>query len=135
MPRLTDDLMWSGEALPFVTRRLASLRLVPGAGNLEAARIGAERIAWKVGELLRVWDGILPEVEEMMGEERILVMEALEVVTRKGWIVVRGWDLELRINMLFWEDRMMVKTVELDFKSWYYLRVLVSAGKKCKVPV
>ena len=57
LPCLTDDLKLSEEVPLFVTGRLASLRLGPGAGNLEGARMGAERIAWKVGELLKYWDG------------------------------------------------------------------------------
>lgn len=58
MPCLTDDLMWNEEIPFFVTGRLASLRLGPGAGNLEGARMGAERVAWKVGELLREWKSV-----------------------------------------------------------------------------
>jgi len=53
MPCLTNDLMWNEEVPFFVTGRLAGLRVGPGAGNLEGARQGSERIAWKVGELLR----------------------------------------------------------------------------------
>ena len=42
------------ERIPlFVTGRLASLRLGPGAGNLEGARLGAERIAWALQDVLR----------------------------------------------------------------------------------
>ncbi|KAF7934269.1 uncharacterized protein EAE97_008629 [Botrytis byssoidea] len=51
-PRLTHDLSWSDEVPFFVTGRLASLRMGPASPNLEGARMGAERIAWKVGELL-----------------------------------------------------------------------------------
>lgn len=43
----------SNERVPlFVTGRLASLRLGPGGGNLEGARIGAERIAWALQEIV-----------------------------------------------------------------------------------
>ncbi|KAG0652152.1 hypothetical protein D0Z07_1301 [Hyphodiscus hymeniophilus] len=63
MPCLTDDLMLSEDVPLFVTGRLASLRLGPGAGNLEGARMGAERIAWKVGELLRDWDKLSPGLD------------------------------------------------------------------------
>lgn len=48
MPCLTNDLMWNDEIPLFFTGRLAGLRLGPAAGNLEGARQGAERIAWKV---------------------------------------------------------------------------------------
>ncbi|RAL60793.1 hypothetical protein DID88_009898 [Monilinia fructigena] len=51
-PCLTHDLSWSDEVPFFVTGRLASLRMGPASPNLEGARMGAERIAWKVGELL-----------------------------------------------------------------------------------
>ena len=44
--------MWRDHVPLFVTGTLASLRLGPGAGNLEGARLGAERIAWSIGELL-----------------------------------------------------------------------------------
>ncbi|TVY86369.1 hypothetical protein LAWI1_G008842 [Lachnellula willkommii] len=52
LPCLTNDLMWDEDIPFFFTGRMASLRLGPAAPNLEGARQGAERIAWKVGELL-----------------------------------------------------------------------------------
>lgn len=52
LPCLNDDLMWRDGVPLFVTGRLASLRLGPGAGNLEGARMGAERIAWAIEEVL-----------------------------------------------------------------------------------
>lgn len=51
LPALTDDLMWSPEIPLFVTGRLAALRLGPGAGNLEGARMGAERVAWALEDI------------------------------------------------------------------------------------
>lgn len=66
MPCLTDDLMWSGSVPFFVTGRLAALSLGPSAGNLEGARQGAERVAWKVGELLRRFKGTGDGEEEEM---------------------------------------------------------------------
>lgn len=51
LPAITDDLMWSKDVPLFVTGRLASLRIGPGAANLEGARIGAERIAWSYQDL------------------------------------------------------------------------------------
>jgi hypothetical protein len=56
MPCLTTDLMWNEEMPFFFTGRLAGLRLGPAAGNLEGARQGAERIAWKVSEIMRESD-------------------------------------------------------------------------------
>jgi len=52
MPVLTDELGWKKGVPLFVAGRLAALRLGPGAGNLEGARGGAERIAWGVGDVL-----------------------------------------------------------------------------------
>lgn len=53
LPCLNDDLMWSDDVPLFVTGRLAGLRLGPGAPNLVGARIGAERIAWNVEDVLK----------------------------------------------------------------------------------
>lgn len=52
LPCLTDDLMWRDDVPLFVTGRLAGLRLGPGAPNLVGARVGAERIAWNINDLL-----------------------------------------------------------------------------------
>lgn len=52
LPCLTDDLMWKPDVPLFVTGRLASLRLGPAAPNLEGARLGAERIAWALQDVL-----------------------------------------------------------------------------------
>ncbi|KAL2868263.1 FAD binding domain protein [Aspergillus lucknowensis] len=52
LPCLTDDLMWQPWVPLFLTGRLAALRLGPGAPNLEGARLGAERIAWSMEEVL-----------------------------------------------------------------------------------
>lgn len=42
----------------FITGRLASLRLGPGAGNLEGAKLGAERIVWALHDILSDQDEI-----------------------------------------------------------------------------
>ena len=52
LPCLTDDLMWKADVPLYLTGRLGALRLGPGAANLEGARLGAERIAWSVEEIL-----------------------------------------------------------------------------------
>ncbi|KAJ5093044.1 hypothetical protein N7456_008905 [Penicillium angulare] len=52
LPCLTEDLMWREDVPLYMTGRMASLRLGPGAPNLEGARTGAERIAWSLEELL-----------------------------------------------------------------------------------
>ncbi|KAK5129558.1 hypothetical protein LTR08_003144 [Meristemomyces frigidus] len=51
-PALTDDLMWRADVPLFVTGKLAGLRLGPGAGNLEGARLGAERVSLAIEALL-----------------------------------------------------------------------------------
>lgn len=53
LPCLNDDLMWNDEVPMFAAGRLAGLRLGPGAPNLVGARIGAERIAWNVEDVLK----------------------------------------------------------------------------------
>jgi hypothetical protein len=52
LPCLTEDLMWREDVPLYMTGRMAGLRLGPGAPNLEGARIGAERIAWSLEEVL-----------------------------------------------------------------------------------
>jgi len=49
---LTDELGWKKGVPLFVAGRMAALRLGPGAGNLEGARGGAERIAWGIEDVL-----------------------------------------------------------------------------------
>ncbi|EME44513.1 hypothetical protein DOTSEDRAFT_172765 [Dothistroma septosporum NZE10] len=52
MPALTDDLMWKPDMPLFMTGLFAALRVGPGAANLEGARVGAERIAWGLRDVL-----------------------------------------------------------------------------------
>ncbi|PYH76562.1 hypothetical protein BO82DRAFT_425977 [Aspergillus uvarum CBS 121591] len=52
LPCVTEDLMWCDGVPLFLAGRLAALRLGPGAANLEGARLGAERIAWAMEEVL-----------------------------------------------------------------------------------
>lgn len=52
LPCLTNDLTWREDVPLFMTGRMAALRLGPGAPNLEGARLGAERIAWSLEEIL-----------------------------------------------------------------------------------
>jgi hypothetical protein len=51
-PCLTNDLSWRDDVPLFMTGRMASLRLGPGAPNLEGARVGAERVAWAMEDVL-----------------------------------------------------------------------------------
>ncbi|RMY13399.1 hypothetical protein D0867_07468 [Hortaea werneckii] len=57
LPALTDDLTWKKDIPLFLTGKLASLRLGPGAGNLEGARMGAERVALAMDDVLGSGDG------------------------------------------------------------------------------
>ncbi|KAJ5507667.1 hypothetical protein N7527_009810 [Penicillium freii] len=52
LPCLTNDLSWRDDVPLFMTGRMAALRLGPGAPNLEGARVGAERVAWGMEEVL-----------------------------------------------------------------------------------
>jgi hypothetical protein len=52
LPCLNDDLMWNNDVPLFFNGRFAGLRLGPGAPNLVGCRIGAERIAWNVKDVL-----------------------------------------------------------------------------------
>jgi hypothetical protein len=52
LAKITDDLMWNDDVPLFLTGGLAGLRLGPGAANLAGARQGAERIAWKIDEIM-----------------------------------------------------------------------------------
>jgi len=53
LPVLTEELKWKEDVPLFVAGRLAALRLGPGAGNLEGARSGAERIAWALEDMFQ----------------------------------------------------------------------------------
>jgi hypothetical protein len=57
LPCINNDLMWDDNVPLFITGRLAGLRLGPGAPNLIGARIGAERIAWNVDDILQKLPG------------------------------------------------------------------------------
>ncbi|RMY86520.1 hypothetical protein D0862_10903 [Hortaea werneckii] len=67
LPALTDDLTWKKDIPLFLTGKLASLRLGPGAGNLEGARMGAERIALAMDDVLGSGDG---DAEVIGGESQ-----------------------------------------------------------------
>ncbi|KAK5955165.1 hypothetical protein OHC33_003845 [Knufia fluminis] len=56
LPVLNENLMWNDDAPCFFTGALAALRLGPGAANLAGARQGAERIVWRVEDLLGMKD-------------------------------------------------------------------------------
>lgn len=63
LPALTDDLMWKPEVPLFMTGKFAALRLGPGAGNLEGARLGAERVVWGLQDVLGE-DCVTPDCAE-----------------------------------------------------------------------
>ncbi|KAI9158107.1 hypothetical protein HJFPF1_06097 [Paramyrothecium foliicola] len=51
-PCLNEDLMWKDDVPLFMVGRLAALRLGPAAPNIGGAKIGAERVAWAVEDLM-----------------------------------------------------------------------------------
>lgn len=53
LPCLNDDLMWKDGVPLFMMGRLAALRLGPGAANLGGAKVGAERVAWAIEDIVR----------------------------------------------------------------------------------
>lgn len=77
-PCLTDDLMWRDDVPLFATGRLAGLRLGPGAPNLIGCRVGAERIAWNVEDVLRKTgkDRIREDDEVGRGDDHLDVFAA-----------------------------------------------------------
>lgn len=81
LAKITNDLMWNEQVPMFLSGGLAGLRLGPGAANLVGARQGAERIAWKIDQLLGKIDegqGIGCEPEEA----EATAMEGIDSVTR-----------------------------------------------------
>jgi hypothetical protein len=75
LPCLNEDLMWNDDVPLFVTGRLAGLRLGPGAPNLVGARVGAERIAWNVDDVLKKLGRLngdeQEEIDHNSGNEKI----------------------------------------------------------------
>lgn len=53
LPTLNEDLAWADDVPLFFTGKLAMLQLGPGAGNLEGARIAAERVSWAIEDVLK----------------------------------------------------------------------------------
>lgn len=51
-PCLNEDLMWNDDVPLFVAGKLAALRLGPAAPNIGGARVGAERIALALDQIL-----------------------------------------------------------------------------------
>ncbi|KAI0873563.1 FAD binding domain-containing protein [Hypoxylon argillaceum] len=51
-PCITENMTWKDDVPLFVAGRFAALQLGPGAHNLIGARIGADRIAWSIQEML-----------------------------------------------------------------------------------
>jgi hypothetical protein len=69
LPALTEDLAWREGVPLFVTGKLAGLRLGPGAGNLEGARVGAERVVWGLERMLGLEGGGGGEEDEEEEED------------------------------------------------------------------
>ncbi|KAM0333202.1 hypothetical protein ACHAQA_001862 [Verticillium albo-atrum] len=75
LPSINEDLKWADDLPFFVTGRLAGLQLGPAAGNLGGARVGAERIAWAI-------EDILPGKPSQGGDEEF--DDELNYVTARG---------------------------------------------------
>ncbi|KAJ2977400.1 hypothetical protein NUW58_g7822 [Xylaria curta] len=56
-PCITEKMTWRDDVPLFVAGRFAALQLGPGAHNLIGARIGADRIAWSIQEMLGTEEG------------------------------------------------------------------------------
>ncbi|KAI0541560.1 FAD binding domain-containing protein [Xylaria digitata] len=56
-PCITPKMAWRDDVPLFVAGRFAALQLGPGAHNLIGARIGADRIAWSIQEMLGTKEG------------------------------------------------------------------------------
>lgn len=52
-PCITEDLMWKDNIPLFMVGRLAALKLGPAAPNIGGAKLGAERVAWAIEDLIR----------------------------------------------------------------------------------
>ncbi|GEQ66414.1 hypothetical protein JCM33374_g77 [Metschnikowia sp. JCM 33374] len=48
LPCLTDDLRWNDELPLYMVGKNAALRVGPTSANLDGARLGAERVGWKI---------------------------------------------------------------------------------------
>lgn len=48
LPCLTDDLRWNEELPLYMVGKNAALRVGPTSANLDGARLGAERVGWKI---------------------------------------------------------------------------------------
>ncbi|KAH7325682.1 FAD binding domain protein [Stachybotrys elegans] len=68
-PCVTEDLMWNKDVPLFVLGRLAALQLGPAAPNIGGARLGAERAAWAVEEILSRRQGMAQAAAGDAGSE------------------------------------------------------------------
>lgn len=75
-PCLNEDLMWKDDIPLFVAGRLAALRLGPAAPNIGGARVGAERIALAL-------DQVLSETSSD-GSKRVFLTEEATVLDGHG---------------------------------------------------
>lgn len=51
LPVLTDDLQWNDEVPLFMSGKNAQLKMGPASANLDGARLGAERVGWRLQEM------------------------------------------------------------------------------------
>lgn len=71
-PCINDDLMWKDDVPLFLLGRLSALKLGPAAPNIGGAKLGAERVAWAIENMIKPtgWEG--EEAEEENGMEGYL---------------------------------------------------------------
>ncbi|KAL2443551.1 hypothetical protein ABEF95_006560 [Exophiala dermatitidis] len=104
LPCINNDLMWNDDVPLFLTGGLAGLRLGPGAGNLAGARQGAERIAWKIDELLEPDENETPNQTEMildsMGEKK-----GRKLSSQQGNQGSQGWKLNRKSRLSMEQER------------------------------
>lgn len=86
LPCLTHDMQWSKDVPLFVTGRFAGLQLGPGAANLEGARAGAERIAWRLQEILGEID------TDSDGNDLVDEMDELRDRAERSWTHLNMFD-------------------------------------------
>ena len=93
LPCLTDDLQWSSDVPLFITGRFAGLRLGPGAANLEGARVGAERVTWRLQEIL---DEINAEDYEPIEADEGKRLMDLQKRSESGWTHLNMYEALLQ---------------------------------------
>ncbi|KAG9777220.1 hypothetical protein KCU88_g4612, partial [Aureobasidium melanogenum] len=104
LPCINNDLMWNDDVPLFLTGGLAGLRLGPGAGNLAGARQGAERIAWKIDELLEPDENETPNQTEMILDS-MEEKKGRKLSSQQGNQGSQGWKLNRKSRLSMEQER------------------------------